>query len=66
MISVPVLKLPVPFVPAAAVVSAGAGPGAPQNREPPLTSDPTKTLQGWVSTAGEMDHWTPTAERTVN
>ncbi len=62
--SVPVLKLPVPVVPAAAVVSGGAGPGALQSRKPLLLTDPTQRLRGWGSSAGEMGHRTPTAEMT--
>ncbi len=62
VVPVPELKLPVPFAPAAAAVSGGAGSGAHQNREPRVPTDPTQLLQGWVSSAGEMGHWTPTTE----
>lgn len=58
-IGLPVLKLPVPAVPAAAVVSGGVGPGALQSRELLLLTDPTHRLQGWGSSAGETGHRTP-------
>lgn len=57
--SVPVLKLPVPAVPAAAVVSGGVGPGARQSRELLLLTDPTHRLQVWGSSAGETGYRTP-------
>lgn len=60
------LKLPAPVVPAAAVVSGGAGPGALQSRGPLMPTDPTQRLRGWGSSAGEMGHWTPAAEMTVS
>lgn len=63
--SVPALKLPVPVVPAAAVVSGGAGPGALQSREPLLLTDPRRRLHGWGSPAGEMGRQTPRTEMTV-
>lgn len=64
--SVPVMKLPVPVVLAAAVVSSGAGPGALLSREPLLPTDPTQRRQGRGNSAGGMDHPAPTAEMTVN
>lgn len=64
--AVPVLTLRGPVVPAAAVVSGGAGPGARQSREPLLPTRPTRKLQGSGSSTGEMGHRTPTAEMTVN
>ena len=66
MLSVPVQKLPAPAVPAAAVVSEGAGPGGLQSREPLLPTDPTQRLRGWGSSAEERGHRIPTAEMTVN
>ena len=64
--AVPVLKLRGPVAPAAAVVSGGAGPGAPQSKGPLLPTRPTPKLQGQGSSAGETGHRTPTAEMTVN
>jgi len=57
--SVPALKLPVPVVPAAAVVSGGAGPGAPL-----LPTDPTQRPQGWGSPARETGHQTPNMDNS--
>ena len=64
-VSVPAQKLPEPVAPAAAVVSGGAGPGAPQSTEPLLPTDPTQRLQGGGRSAGEMGHHTPTTQVTV-
>lgn len=66
MSSVPVQKLSVPVVPAAAAVSEGDGLGGLQSRESQLLIDQTQKLRGWGSSAEERGHRIPTAQMTLN
>lgn len=55
---------PGPAAPAAAVVSAAAGPGVHLNRTPPLETE--QWLQGWVNVTEERGLWAPRKKKQKN